>query len=67
VDPPFLTSALDRGELSASLPGRFTPEERIPPYPLDRRLGGLQSWSERRGGEKYILYLPGLEPMASSS
>jgi hypothetical protein len=24
VDPPYLTSALDGGEWSASLPGRFT-------------------------------------------
>jgi hypothetical protein len=26
----FLTSALDGGDLSASRPGRFTPEERAP-------------------------------------
>jgi hypothetical protein len=28
--PPFLTSSLDGGELSASRPGRFTPGERAP-------------------------------------
>jgi hypothetical protein len=36
----FLTSTLDEGKLSASRPGRFTPRERAPQYPLDRRLGG---------------------------
>jgi hypothetical protein len=30
IAPPFLTSALDGGEWSASLPGRFTPGERAP-------------------------------------
>jgi hypothetical protein len=30
IDPPFLTSALDGGEWSASRPGRFTPRERNP-------------------------------------
>jgi hypothetical protein len=28
IPPPFLTSALNGGERSASCPGRFTPEER---------------------------------------
>jgi hypothetical protein len=42
----FLSSAIDGGELSASRPGRFTPEEiPPPPYSLDRRLGGPQSHS----------------------
>jgi hypothetical protein len=36
----FLTLALDGGELSASRPGRFTPQGKSPWYPLDRRLGG---------------------------
>jgi hypothetical protein len=30
IAPPFLASALDGGEWSASLLGRFTPEERAP-------------------------------------
>jgi len=47
----FLTSALDGGERSASRPGRFTPRERAPLYPLDRKLGGLQS-SSGCGSEK---------------
>jgi hypothetical protein len=29
LPPPFLTSALDEGEWSASRPGRFTPGERF--------------------------------------
>jgi hypothetical protein len=36
----FLTTALVGGEWSASLPGRFTPEERAPRYGLDKRLDG---------------------------
>jgi hypothetical protein len=35
-----------------SRPGRFTPRERAPWYPLDRRLGGFQSRSGRSGLEK---------------
>jgi hypothetical protein len=30
IAPPFLISALDRGEWSASRPDRFIPEERTP-------------------------------------
>jgi hypothetical protein len=30
MDPPFLTSALDGGERSASHPGRISPWERLP-------------------------------------
>jgi hypothetical protein len=52
VAPPFLTSALGRGEWSASRSGRFTPRERAPRYPLDRRLGGPQNRSGRRGEEQ---------------
>jgi hypothetical protein len=36
-----LTSALDEGEWSVSLPGRSIPGERSL-YPLERRLGGPQ-------------------------
>jgi hypothetical protein len=56
-----LISALDGGEWSASLPGRFTPKERAL-YPLDRRLGGFQSLSGRGGDEKNSQPLPGIEP-----
>jgi hypothetical protein len=34
-----------------------------PLYPLDRRLGGLQSQSGRDGEEKNSQSLPGLEPL----
>jgi hypothetical protein len=50
----FLTSAIAGGEWSASRSDHFTPGERAPRYPLDRRLGGPQSRSGRRG-EKEIL------------
>jgi hypothetical protein len=33
IAPPFLTSALDGGEWSASLPGRFIPGKE-PPLPI---------------------------------
>jgi hypothetical protein len=36
----FWTLAVEGGEWSGSSPGRFTPRERAPRYPLDRRLGG---------------------------
>jgi hypothetical protein len=45
----FLTLALVGGEWSASLPDRFTLGERAPRYLLDRRVGGPQSQSGRRG------------------
>jgi hypothetical protein len=46
-----LTSALDGGEWSASHPGHF-PQGKTPWYPLDRRLGGPQSYSGHNGEEK---------------
>jgi hypothetical protein len=47
----FLISALGWDEWSASSPGCFA--LRVSPrYPLDRRLGGPQSRSERGGEEK---------------
>jgi hypothetical protein len=46
VAPPFLTSALDGRERSASLTCRFTPEEVAPQYPLQRRLGEPQIRSD---------------------
>jgi hypothetical protein len=44
IGPPFLTSALDGGELSASRPAHFTHR-----YSLGRRLGGPQFWSGNCG------------------
>jgi hypothetical protein len=60
VDPIFLTSSQDGGEWSASRPGRFTPRGKSARYQFNRRLGGTQSQSGRRGEEK-LLTLPGLE------
>jgi hypothetical protein len=45
----FSTSALDRGEWSASRPSRALPRGNDPQYPLYRRLGGPQSPSGHRG------------------
>jgi hypothetical protein len=36
-----------------------------PRYPLDRRLGGPQSWSGLRGYRKNPLRVPGIEPRSS--
>jgi len=48
----FLASALDGGEWSAPLPGRFIHGQR-PRYPLNGRMGGPQSrsWLGRREKE----------------
>jgi hypothetical protein len=47
-----LTSALEGGKWSASLPGRFTPEEKAPvPVAFLAWLGGIQSCSGRGGEE----------------
>jgi hypothetical protein len=59
----FLTSALFGDEWSVSRPGRSTPWERAPRYLLDRRLGGPQIQSGRRGQHKNLLPLPGLRKL----
>jgi hypothetical protein len=56
----FLTSALAGGVVTDSRPGRFTPRGKNTRYLLDRRLGGPQSRSGRRGEEK-ILDLTGTQ------
>jgi hypothetical protein len=56
---PFLTLALDDGEWSASCPGCFNSGEK-PPYPLDSKLSGPQSWSGHCGVEKMFLPLSGI-------
>jgi hypothetical protein len=43
----YLTSALDGSELSATRPGRKSPQ-----YPLNRKLGGPENLSGRREEEK---------------
>jgi hypothetical protein len=41
-------------KMNFSRPGRFTPGEKIARYPLDRKPGGPQNWSGRRGEEKIL-------------
>jgi hypothetical protein len=55
---PFWTSALERGERSASRPGRFLPPEKTR-YQLYRRLGGPQ---DRSGQVRKISPPPGSDP-----
>jgi hypothetical protein len=50
----FLTSTLDGGEWSASRPAALTPEKEPPPFPLYRRLDGLQSQSGQYGEVKIL-------------
>jgi hypothetical protein len=60
-----LTFTLGGGYWSDLHFGHFTPEKRPPRYPLDRRLGGLQSRSGRGVKEKYFQPSPGIEPRLS--
>jgi hypothetical protein len=57
----FLTSALDEGEWSARGSDSLPPGKELR-HPLNRRLGGPQSWYGRVGEENNLLALPGLEP-----
>jgi hypothetical protein len=52
IAPPFLNSALDGGEWSASRTACFTLGEKSPQNPLDRRLGRPQRRPRGRGKEK---------------
>jgi hypothetical protein len=57
-----MTLALKWGEWSASHPGHALLLGKGPQYPLDRRLGGPQSWSgHKRLEEKPV---PGIEPQS---
>jgi hypothetical protein len=65
IAPPFLTSALDGGEWSASRPGTFTSEKGIP---VTHRIRG---WVCPRTGleameKRKILPLPGFETQRCS-
>jgi hypothetical protein len=61
---PFLTSALDEGEWSASRPGRFTTGEIAP------GTHWIEGWVSPRAAleavENRMLPLPGFEPRPSS-
>jgi hypothetical protein len=56
---PLLTTALDRGEWSASLQRLLYPQGKSARYPLDKRLSGPQSRSGHCGEEKNLLPPPG--------
>jgi hypothetical protein len=62
IAPPLLTSVLVGGDSSASRPGHFTLKERVPRYPLDKRLGGIHIPFGPCGVEKNLLPLQGIEP-----
>jgi hypothetical protein len=66
IPPPILTSTLVRGEWSASRPGRFTPGKE-PRYPLNKRMGGPQSWFERRREERILDSIGTRTPTPQSS
>jgi len=53
----FLTSALDGVSSQCHAPVALYPWGKDPQYPLDRRLGGPQSWSGHRGWRKNPLPL----------
>jgi hypothetical protein len=58
---PFLTSALDGGDWSASRPGGFIPEERARgTHWIGGRLGSRAALD---AVEKSLLPLPGIEPL----
>jgi hypothetical protein len=63
VAPTFLTSATDTDHFYA--PAALSPRKE-PTYPFGRRLGGLQSRSERYVVVKSLLSLPGIEPQTST-
>jgi hypothetical protein len=58
----FWTSALAGDEWSVSRPGRALLPGKGPGYPLDRRLGGTQSWLDTEARGNNPLPLPGIEP-----
>jgi hypothetical protein len=58
----YLTSALDGISGQRQAPAALYPFR----YPVDKRLGGPQSRSGRRGWKKNPFTLPGIEPRSSS-
>jgi hypothetical protein len=64
--PPFLISALDGSEWSASGPCSFTPGERAPDTHWIGGWLGPRIWPGRCGGKKNRA-LPGIEPGPSSA
>jgi hypothetical protein len=54
IDPHFLDIGTSWRWVVSFTSRPLYPREKSPKYPLDRRLGGLQSWSGRRGEEKIL-------------
>jgi hypothetical protein len=63
IAPQILNLGTNGGEWSASRSSHFTPKGKDPWNPLDRRLGGPQSWSGHSGEEKNSQPLPGFKPL----
>jgi len=61
VTPLILWRRHQMGVVSLT-PRTVYPQGKGPRYPLDRRLGGLQSGSEHGGEEKNSQPPPGIEP-----
>jgi hypothetical protein len=57
----FTASALDRGERSASRPGRALPPGKGIPVPVYRKLGGPRAGLDTEATEKNLLPLSGIE------
>jgi hypothetical protein len=66
VWPLILYLGTRLGEWFTSCPGRGLVPGMDTRYPLDRRLGGPQSWSGHRGYRKYPLPLLGIKPRSPS-
>jgi hypothetical protein len=62
----LLILALDESEWSASCHNHFTPCKEPPQYPLDRRLGGPQSWYKHNTEVKILLTLLGIKSRSPS-
>jgi hypothetical protein len=62
--PPFLTSALNVGQLSVLLPSLFTFENKSPPYPRDRRIFGL--WGREKLFASARIRTPAVQPPSQS-
>jgi hypothetical protein len=66
IAPPPLTSAIDRGERSASRHDRFTLGKRAPGAHFIAGCVGSRAGLGRCGEEESLLPLPGTEPQQSS-
>jgi hypothetical protein len=62
IVPCIIDHGTRRRRVVSFTPRPLYPYEKGPWYPLDRRLGGLQTRSGHSGEEKNSQSLPGLEP-----